>query len=97
MGVSRDAVTVHIETLVLHGFPGGSRHDIGDALQAELARLLAADGIADTVAHAEGNAVVDGGEFTLPARGDVHASGAGIAQRVHASLSDQGGEDHESS
>ena len=97
MGVSRDAVTVHIETLVLHGFPGGSRHDIGDALQAELARLLAEHGIADTIDRTARDSIIDGGEFTLPARGDVHASGAGIAQRVHASLSDQGGGDHESS
>lgn len=96
MGVNRDAVSVHIETLVLHGFPSGSRHDIGDALQGELARLLVEHDMAETIVERGQGPVIDGGSFTLPARADARTSGEGIAQRVHASLS-QGGGDHEGS
>jgi hypothetical protein len=41
-------IEVHIEELVLHGFPGESRYDIGDALQSELRTLLAEQGIPAT-------------------------------------------------
>lgn len=95
MGVNRDSVTVHIETLVLLGFPSGSRQDIGDALQAELVRLLVERGSAGVVAGVGRDAVIDGGSFTLPARADARASGTGIARRVYASLA-RGG-DHERS
>ena len=42
MGVTPD-VSVRIDELVLHGFPPGGHRRLAEALQAELARLLAAD------------------------------------------------------
>jgi len=33
-------IEVHISELVLHGFPPGAGNDIGDAVKAELTRLL---------------------------------------------------------
>lgn len=42
MGVTPD-VSVRIDALVLHGFPPGAHRGMAEALQAELARLLAAD------------------------------------------------------
>ena len=41
----RPEVHVHIEELVLHGFDPADRHRIGDAVQGELARLLAERGL----------------------------------------------------
>ena len=41
MGVRPYRLELQIEELVLHGFPPWERHRIGDALQGELARLLA--------------------------------------------------------
>ena len=44
MGRPRSAAptiaSLHIEELVLHGFPAQGRHAVGDAAQAELVRLL---------------------------------------------------------
>jgi hypothetical protein len=38
-------VNLHIENLVLEGFPAGDRHAIAAAIQGELARLLGAEGV----------------------------------------------------
>jgi hypothetical protein len=38
-------IEVHIEELVLHGFPPSARRQIGDALESELRELLAARGV----------------------------------------------------
>ena len=42
---SKPSVEVHIDELVLHGFAPGDRRGIGDAVERELARLLAARGL----------------------------------------------------
>ena len=41
-------IEVHIENLVLHGLPQGSRHNISESIQRELSRLLADRGVPDT-------------------------------------------------
>ena len=38
-------IEVHIEELVLHGFPAGSRWDIADALEQKLRTLVAEGGL----------------------------------------------------
>ena len=90
MGVTRDAVTLHIEELVLSGFPPGSRHAIGDAVQAELTRLLSERGVGDAVARG-GQGDLEGGTFRLPERPNALASGSGIAHQVYAALHQRGG------
>lgn len=43
-------VHVHIEELVLHGFPGGDRDRIAEAVRAEVASRLASPAAADRIA-----------------------------------------------
>ena len=81
MGVKRP-IELHIEELVLHGFDPHQRHAIGDAVHGELARLLAAHGIA--AAGAIDVARLDGGSFAL--HPGARAAGEGIARNVHAAL-----------
>jgi len=58
-------VTLHINELVLHGFPLQIRHAVGDATQSELTRLLTSTGLPQFV-QARGNAdAIDGGSFNL--------------------------------
>ena len=91
MGMKRDSITVHIEELVLTGFPTGSRHVIADAVQAELTRLIGEGGIGGEFASGGSYERLQGGSFTLPARIGSTASGDGIAARLHTTLSQEGG------
>ncbi len=38
-------IVIEIDELVLHGFPPGDRYRIGEAVQAELARILGERGL----------------------------------------------------
>jgi hypothetical protein len=77
-------VELHIEELVLHGFDPRDRHGIADAVQQELARLVAERGL--SAIRAPGDvARLDGGTIELDAaRGSV--AGAPIARAVHSTL-----------
>jgi hypothetical protein len=74
-------VTVEIGELVLHGFPPGDRHAIGDAVRAELQRLVEAHGVPDAGRSA---ARVDAGE--VHAGPTPQATGVAVARAVHAGL-----------
>lgn len=73
-------VDIVIDELVLHGFAPGDRHAVAEALQRELAALLAAP---DTAFKTHDAAVVDGG--TLPA-GPPDAVGVAAARAVAGGL-----------
>ena len=75
-------IELHIEELVLHGFDPHQRHAIGDAVHGELARLLAAHGIA--LAGTIDVSHLDGGSFALRPGG--RAAGESIARNVHTAL-----------
>jgi hypothetical protein len=90
VGVKPGAITLHIEKLVLSGFPPGSKHAIGDAVQSELMRLLHEGGFANAATRSGLPVDVVGGTFTLPAHPDPRATGIGIARRVHAAVNEGG-------
>ena len=81
---ARASVEVHIEELVLTGFDAAEGERIGDAVQSELARLLAAgdgrnaSGGAREALHAETPAIVPGT--------GARATGHGIARAVYGAL-----------
>ncbi len=82
----RANVELHIEELVLHGFPAGARHTIGDAVRRELARLLAEGGISPTLTSAGKVPRVDGGAFQMAPDATPDAIGARVAQAIHGGL-----------
>jgi hypothetical protein len=75
-------IELHIDELVLHGFDPHQRHAVGDAVHAELARLLGEHGI--DITHGAEVSRLDGGSFAL--RPGAEAAGEGIARGVHTAL-----------
>lgn len=82
-------VTIEIDELVLHGFAAGDRYRIGEAVQAELARLIAERGLPEA-ANPNGPGVevarLDGGAFAVPPGAPAAAVAAGIAAAVYRSM-----------
>jgi hypothetical protein len=91
MGVKLDSVTLHIEELVLTGFPSGSRDAIADAVRVDLKRLISERGIGNAPTRGGSYEELHGGAFTLPARAGASTSGSGIAERLYTTLSQEGG------
>jgi hypothetical protein len=80
-------VELHIEALVLHGLAREESARIGEALQRELARLLAEGGLAPGLAKAGDFPHLDGGAFSFSPGAAAEATGARIAQSVYQSFS----------
>lgn len=78
------AVEVHIEELVLHGFPPADRIAIGNAVQVELGRLIAERGLAATPAFAHR---LNSGTFRVAAGASAGGIGRQVAQSVYDRLS----------
>jgi hypothetical protein len=76
-------IEVHIENLVLHGFDPRQRHAIADAVEAELARLLAAEPIGPAT-EPPGSAA--GGDFSLEPGAPAGATGVGVAAVVRRAI-----------
>lgn len=79
-------IELHIEELVLHGFPPTDRHALGDAVEHELARLLAEQGLPHWLASGGGLARVDGGKFDVAPGAQPDGIGAQVAQAVFRGL-----------
>lgn len=75
-------IELYIEEMVLRGFPPEARHRIGDAVERELARIIAGR-------DAEGSSAPDGGRIphvdagACPADLRAEEVGARIARTVH--------------
>jgi hypothetical protein len=74
-----------IEELVLHGFDHADGARISEAVQTELARLLAARGIVMPT-HSIELARLNAGSFTVQPNANAGAVGAGIARSLHRGL-----------
>ena len=80
-------IDLEIDELVLHGFPRGDRYRIGEALEQELTRLLAEEGVPKSIDI--------GGEVDQLRAGSFHVSkgirpervGSQVAQAVYGGLS----------
>jgi hypothetical protein len=80
-------VELHIDELILHGFPARDRHRIAAALERELSRLIAQDDLA----HLQANSIqldhLDAGSFRLDPAAQPSHIGRTVAQRVYGQLS----------
>jgi len=75
-------VEVHIEELVLHGFPPLDRHAVGEAVQRELGALVASRPLGAPVSAD----TVDAGRFDAPAGWGADALGTRVAERVREAI-----------
>ena len=80
-------IELHIEELVLHGFPAGDRHRIAAAVETELARLLAQSGAAALPGSSLELDRLDAGAFQVEPGTRPHTVGRQAAQRLFSQLS----------
>jgi hypothetical protein len=81
------AIELHIEELVLHGFPAGDRFRIGDAVQQELLRLIGEHGLPVLIAKQLSTERLDAGTFKVAPGAKPQTVGAQLAQSLHQRLS----------
>jgi len=80
-------VELHIEELVLHGFAPGDRYRIADAVERELARLFAEQGVPPALAQEAEVAQLDAGAFKIAPGARGEAVGAQVAHTVYGGFS----------
>lgn len=80
-------IELHIEELVLHGFERGDRAAIGEAVRAELGRLLGEREMSPLLAGGGEVGVINGGAFNVRPDAKAGTIGTQIANTVHGGLS----------
>lgn len=79
-------IELHIEELLLHGFAPGDRYLIGEAVQRELTRLFAEQGVPPLLANGRGIAYLNGGSFHVASGSKAEAIGTQVAQSVYGGM-----------
>ncbi|MEM9903919.1 MAG: hypothetical protein AAF921_02710 [Cyanobacteria bacterium P01_D01_bin.44] len=80
-------IDLTIDSLVLQGFPSTDRVQISAAVQQELTRLLAEQGIPPSLSQGSINLpTIDGGQFDWAPGTHANTVGCQIAQQIYASL-----------
>lgn len=87
--LSSRAVTLHIDELVLHGFPLKTRHAVGEAAQLELTRLLGSNGLPEFVKNPARSDRIDAGSFNLTSATKPQVIGSLIANAVYGGRGDE--------
>jgi hypothetical protein len=76
-------IQLHIEALVFHGFAALDRQAINAAVEQELGRLLAAQGVPPALAVGRAMARLDGGSFTVRPDAKPAHIGLQVAQAIY--------------
>lgn len=87
-------VEMNIEELVLHGFPPGDRHRIGEALENELSRLFVQRGVPSSLKENRRIESLGGGAFEVRPGAGPGETGVRVARIVYERIGnprDQGG------
>jgi len=79
-------IELNIEELVLHGFSPGDRYPIGEAVEQELTRLLADQGVPQSLERSGEIANMDGGAFEVAPGSRAQVVGAKVAKAVYGGL-----------
>jgi len=79
-------IELHIEELVLHGFAPGDRHEIGAAVERELARLFAEQGVPASLANGGVIGCLNGGSFSVTRGSKPEVIGSQVAQSVYGGM-----------
>jgi hypothetical protein len=80
-------IALHIEELVLHGFAPGDRYRIAAAVERELQRLFAEQGVPPFCTGDIDSARMDAGAFNIASGSTAEACGAQVAQALYRGLS----------
>jgi hypothetical protein len=83
----RPSIEVRIDEIALQGFPSAHRYLIGDAIERELTRLLAAGGALPRLASSAEIDELDGGTFRHDPGRNPRAVGGDIARAIYRRLS----------
>jgi len=84
---AQPVLRLHIDALVLHGFPFANRLTIGQVVERELARLFAVNGVPPSLTKLGDIEYIDGRSFNLKPNGQPGALGAEVASAVYKALS----------
>jgi hypothetical protein len=84
--VSRQGIEVHIEELVLHGFPRGGTHVLAAAIEAELGRLVAAHGLPTALRDGTSISALNSPSIETTTSERPSVLGARIGRSVYQSL-----------
>lgn len=79
-------IELHIEELVLHGFAPGDRAAIGAAIQGELTRLFAEQGVHPSLQRSREVEKMDGGTFHIQPGTKAGTIGTQAAHAVYGGL-----------
>lgn len=79
-------IEVYIEELVLHGFDPKDRYAIGEAVQRELSRLFAEQGLHSSLSQGREIARLDAGMFNMKPGVKAEAIGTQVAQSVYGGI-----------
>ncbi len=82
----RPRIELHIEELVLEGFPPGDRHRIGVAVEAELTRLLEERGVPETLNSSGLIEGINGGSFEVAPGSRAERIGSQVARAVYGGM-----------
>lgn len=77
-------IELHIDELVLQGFPPNNRNRIARAVERELTRLFTEQGAPPSLTQGGSLAQIDGGTFTMAPNASAVSVGTQIAQTLYA-------------
>jgi hypothetical protein len=80
---SKPSAELHIEELVLHGFPPGDRYTISEAVESELARLLGDQGVPSSLGVDSTTDEIRGATLNISQKTKPPAIGREIARSVY--------------
>jgi hypothetical protein len=86
MGMTPKSIELHIEELVLHGFAPEDHYRIGEAVERELTRLLANQGVPHSLERGGEIASVDGGAFDVAPGLRAEMVGVQVAKAVYGGV-----------
>jgi hypothetical protein len=77
------SISLHIDELVLHGFPSSSRHLIAEATQKHLINEIRKQPIPAQFKTTHEQAIIDGGSFRVPSNSPSTQIGALVARAIY--------------
>lgn len=83
---SPGTIEVHIEQIVLHGYSPADTHRLGEALQAELTRLVQKQGVNGSGMGNLSLQTLDGGRLKAAENPSTEMLGARLAHSIHQVL-----------